>query len=189
LLTQLRQSFLDRSSSAPSNEKPAYQAAVAVCNAVSQAMDERERAVSNMQAASSVHGSYDLGEHRKDNPKWRDLERERHEEQNRKQEAAEKDNFLNAQLRSNWQQRATQLRQTIDRLYARECEAEREAQRTAGPNVAAGSQTTITLDEPIQVRVKYGVATIPAGTVLTVVSRDSTGVVVEFAGQKVLLPP
>ena len=187
-LTQLRESFIDRGSRAPMNEKSAYQAAVVVCNAVSQAMDERDQTVSSIQASSSVRGSYDLGEHRKDRPTGKELERERHEEQNRKEQAAQKDNFLNSQLNANWQQRTIQLRQSIDRLYARERELERQAQQAAGPGSVPAAQETITLSKPTQVKVKYGTATIPAGTTLRVVSRDANGIVVDYAGKNVTLP-
>jgi hypothetical protein len=189
LLIQLQESFKDRRSKAPSNEQPAYQAAVVVCNAISQAMNERDQAVSSMQASSSLHGSYDLGEHRKDRPTWKDLERERHEEQNRKEERAQKDNFLNSQLKANWQQRTLQLRQRIDRLYARERELERQAQQPATIGAAAATANTITLDKPVQIKVKYGTVTIPPGTMLTIISRDANGIVVDYAGEKVTLPP
>jgi hypothetical protein len=82
------------------------------------------------------------------------------------------------------------LRQQIDRLYAREREAERAAEqaKTTGAG-AASTAETITLDKAVQVKVQYGTATIPAGTTLTVISRDANGVVVEYMGEKVTLPP
>jgi hypothetical protein len=183
-LSQLRQSLSDRRATAPENEKPVYQAAILVCNALSQAMDEREKAVASFQSSAAVHGSFDLNAHRKDRPSWKDLRRERHEEEKRKEEAAQKDNFLNAQLKTSWQQRTIQLRQNIDRLYGRVKDLERQAQQQAGP-----ARETITLDKSIQVKVKYGTATIPVGTTLPVVSRDANGVVVEYLGEKVTLPP
>jgi len=187
-VTQLRESFADRSSKCPPNEKPAYEAAVRVCNAVWQAMDEREKAVASLQGSAAVHGASDLGAHRKDNPSSLEYERERHEERNRKHEAAQNDAFLITQLKTNWTQRTIQLRQTINQVYAREREAERPVQQTAGTAPAA-SANTITLDKPIQVKIKYGTATIPAGTTVTVVSRDANGVVVDYAGEQVRLPP
>jgi hypothetical protein len=99
-IAQLRESFTDRWSKAPANEKPAYQAAVVVCRAISQSIDEREKAISSVQSSSSVHGSVDLGAHRKDRLTWTDQRREEGEERNRKDEAAQKDRFLNAQLQS-----------------------------------------------------------------------------------------
>ena len=110
-VAQLRESFIDRSSKAPANEKPAYQAALAVCNAISQSMDERERAINSVESSSSVHSSFDLSAHRKDRPTWKDLSREQDEERNRKEQAVQRDNFLNSQVKSNWQQRTIQLRQ------------------------------------------------------------------------------
>jgi hypothetical protein len=112
-LSQLQQSFRDRRATAPENEKPVYQAAILVCTALSQAMNEREKAVASFQSSSAVHGSFDLNARRKDRPSWKDLRRERHEEEKRKEEAAQKDNFLNVQLKSSWQQRTIQLRQNI----------------------------------------------------------------------------
>lgn len=183
-VAQLRESFTDRRSKAPDNEKPAYQAAIVVCNALSQAMDEREKTIASFQSSSAVHGSLDLGAHRKDRPSRREFRRERREEENRKEDAAQKDAFLDARVKANWQQRVIQLRQNIDRLYARERELERQAQQQA-----PSARETITLDKPIHVKVKYGTATIPAGTILPVVSRGADGVVVEYLGEKVTLPP
>jgi len=195
-VTQLREQFADQFSKAPDTDKPMYQAAVAVCDAVSSAMDERQKAIASLQGSRAVHGPSDLGARRKDIPTrgtlgdaqlaGLELQKEAHEEQNRKQEARQNDSFLNTQLKTNWTQRALQLRQRIDSLYSREREAERAAQQRAG---AAPVANTITLDKPIQVKVKYGTATIPAGTTLPVVSRDANGVVVQYMGENVLLPP
>jgi hypothetical protein len=175
-----------------------YKAAVAVCDAISSAMDEREKAIASLQGSAAVHGPTDLGAHRKDLPSRggigtamladATLRREAHEEQNRKQEAAQTDNFFNTQLQTNWTQRALQLRQSINQLYAREREAEGQAQQSIAGS-AAPAANTITLDKPIQVKVKYGTATIQAGTTLPVVSRDSNGVVVQYMGENVVLPP
>jgi len=115
-VTQLREQFADQFSKAPDTDKPMYQAAVAVCDAVAAAMDERQKAIASLQGSSAVHGPSDLGARRKDIPtrgSWADaqlagleLQREGHEEQNRKQEAAQNDNFFNTQLKTNWSQRA-----------------------------------------------------------------------------------
>ena len=197
-VTQLREQFADQFSKAPDTDKPMYQAAVAVCDAVAAAMDERQKAIASLQGSSAVHGPSDLGARRKDIPtrgSWADaqlagleLQREGHEEQNRKQEAAQNDNFFNTQLKTNWSQRAAQLRQNINALYSRERDAERSTQQPAAAG-AAPAADTITLDKPIEVKVKYGRATIPAGTTLPVVSRDANGVVVQYMGENVLLPP
>src|SRR6266566_8603284 len=44
-VTELREQFADQFSKAPDTDKPMYQAAVAVCDAVSSAMDERQKAI------------------------------------------------------------------------------------------------------------------------------------------------
>src|SRR5205807_608634 len=112
------------------------------------------------------------------------LRREAHEEQNRKQEARQTDNFLTTQLKTQWTQRAIQLRQQINNLYAREREAESASHPPVASN-AGPAGNTIILDKPVQVKVKYGTATIQAGTTLPVVSRDANGVVVQYMGENV----
>jgi hypothetical protein len=136
-VTQLREQFADQFSKAPDTDKPMYQAAVAVCDAVSAAIDERQKAITSLQGSRAVHGPSDLGARRKDIPTrgtlgdaelaGLELQREAHEEQNRKQEARQNDNFFNTQLKTNWTQRTSQLRQNINALYARERDAERSA--------------------------------------------------------------
>jgi hypothetical protein len=124
-----------------------YQAAVAVCDAVSSAMDERQKAIASLEGSRGVHGPSDLGARRKDIPTrgslgdaqlaGLELQREAHEEQNRKQETRQNDSFFNAQLKTNWTQRTLQLRQNIDALYAREREAERAAEQARAANSTA----------------------------------------------------
>lgn len=199
-VTQLREQFADQFSKAPpATDKPMYRAAVAVCDAVSSAMDERQKAIASLQGSRAVHGPSDLGARRKDIPTrgsladaqlaGLELQREAHEEQNRKQEARQNDNFFNTQLKTNWTQRAAQLRENINTLYAHERDAERAAQQPAVRANAAPAASTITLDKPIQVKVNYGTATIPAGTTLPVVNRDANGVVVQYMGENLTLPP
>lgn len=140
-VTQLREQFADQWSKAPEADKPMYQAAVAVCDAVSSAMDERQKAIASLQGSRAVHGPSDLGARRKDIPTrgtlgdaqlaGLGLQREAYEEQNRKQEARQNDNFFNTQLETNWSHRTAQLRQNINALYARERESEREFTATA----------------------------------------------------------
>jgi hypothetical protein len=197
-LSQLRASFANKWAQAPDREKAQYQTAVTVCDALNAAMDEREKALASLQGSAAVHGPSDLGAHRKDIPTHGtradaqlaglELQREAHEEQNRKQEAAQNDDFLTTALKTNWTQRALQLRQSINSLLTRQRDAERAAQQPAATDNAAPAANTITLDKPIQVKVKYGRATIPAGTTLSVVGHDANGVVVQYMGEDVVLP-
>ena len=146
-ITQLREQFADQFSKAPDTDKAMYQAAVAVCDAVSSAMDERQKAIASLQASRAVHAPSNLGAQRKDIPTrgslgdaelaGLELEREAHEEQNRKQDARQNDAFFNTQLKTNWSQRAAQLRQNINALYARERDAERMAAQAKAAAVPA----------------------------------------------------
>lgn len=185
-LMQLRGSFLDWKAKASPNEQPAWQAAIAVCDALNNAMDEREKARASLDNSAAVHGPSDLGARRKDNLRnRREWERERREEKNRKQDAAQNDAFLNSTLRTNWNKRAIQLRQHIVSLHTRLQELERQAAGQPGAVVS----DTVTLKQATPVHVKYGTVTLPAGTSLHVVSRDPRGITAEYNGELVLLPP
>jgi len=198
-VSQLRAHFTDKQAQAPDVEKIQYQAAIAVCDALNAAMDEREKAIASLQGSKTVHSPSDLGARRKDIPTRggigtailanTELRKEAQEERDRKQEAHENDLFFNTQLKTNWTQRAVQIRQNIQLLMARQRDAERTTQQPAGGSDAASATSTITLDKSVQVKVKYGTATIPAGTTLPVVERDTKGVVVQYMGENVLLPP
>ncbi len=185
-LLQLRESFVSWIAKAPPNEQPAWRGAIAVCDALNNAMDEREKARAGFDGSSAVHGGYDLGARRKDHLKnWHEAERERHEEANRKQDAAQNDAFLNTTLRTNWTQRAMQLRQQIVSLHTRLQELERQsAQQPNGPTV-----DTVTLKQNVSVHVKYGTVTLSAGTSLHVMSRDPRGITAEYNGELVIIPP
>jgi hypothetical protein len=197
-LSQLRAAFADESAKAPDADREKFTTAIAVCDALSSTMDEREQAVASLEGSQSVHGPSDLGARRKDVPTHGtradarlakiEKQEERHEEANRKQEAAQKDDFLTQQHKNNWTQRALQIRQRIQMLMMRQNQSER-AQQTPVATSAVPTSNTITLDKPVQVKVKYGTATIQAGTTLPVVRRDANGVVVQYMGENVLLPP
>ena len=84
--------------------------------------------------------------------------------------------------------RRTRARARSRHRPPRERDAERAAEQSISGN-AAPAANTITLDKTIQVKVKYGTATIQAGTTLPIVSRDANGVTVQYMGENVLLPP
>ena len=132
-VAQLQASFADEAAKAPDPGKAPYQTAIAVCIALNTAMDEREQTLASLQNSASVHGPSDLGAHRKDNPTKRELKRERQEENNRKQEAAQNDDFLTTQLKTNWTKRALQIRQHIQILSERQRQAERSAEQARAP--------------------------------------------------------
>jgi hypothetical protein len=128
-LSQLRENLLDQSAKAPDPQKPAYRSAIAVCDAIGSAMDEREKAIASLRSSDAVRGTADLGAHRIDNPTKREMRRERREELKRKDEAADKDSFLVTQVKTSWIQRTHLLRQNITQLSSREREAETAAEK------------------------------------------------------------
>lgn len=187
-LAQLRESFSIWMAKAPPNEKAAWRAAIVVCAALNNAMDEREKARANLQNSSAIHAPTDLGARRKDRPRYWEYEREQQEQAQREQEAAEKDVFLNSNLRTQWTQRTLQLRQNIVSLQQRLQQLEIQAQQPDGQGVVA-SVDNITLQKPTTVHIKYGDITLPAGTSLHVVSRDPRGITAEYNGELIIVPP
>jgi hypothetical protein len=145
-ISQLQAAFTDEAAKAREPEKAQYQAAIAVCLALNSAMDEREQTAASIAGSAAAHGPSDLGARRKDVPTqgtWADARlariekrEEAHEEANRKQEAAQKDDFLTQQHKNAWIQRAQQIRQNIQLLMAREREAERAAEQAKAAAVA-----------------------------------------------------
>jgi hypothetical protein len=189
-LLQIRESFLNWKAKAPPNEQPAWSMAVRVCDALNNAMDERENARIGTENSSTVHGSYDLGARRRDHLRnWREAERERHEEENRKHDAAQRDAFLNTTLRNNWRQRTMQLRQNIVAMHIKLQELERQSQDPGAVAAAVVSSDTVTLRQATPVHIKYGTVTLPPGTNLHVVSRDPRGITAEYNGELVIVPP
>src|SRR5690349_353758 len=63
-LSQIRAQFTDKLAQAPDGEKAQYQTAVAVCDALNAAMDEREKAIASLQGSAAVHAPSDLGARR-----------------------------------------------------------------------------------------------------------------------------
>jgi hypothetical protein len=187
-LMQLRKSFSVWMSKAPPNEQPAWRVALSVCDALNNAINEREKARASLQSSSAVPGATDLHGHRKDRPGYWEYKRERDEEERRKQEAREKDAFLNKTLITQWTQTAVQLRQNIVGLHHHLQQLELQAQQSV-EQPSATSADTVTLQKPTAVRVKYGTLTLPAGTNLHVISRDPRGITAEYNGELVILPP
>jgi hypothetical protein len=158
---------------APPEKQPAFQAAMQLCNVLRQAADEREKAVATLHGAGS-HPSSDLTAVRK------------HVEQ---RNTVRNQAFFAHAAETQWQQRSAELRQQISGLYARERDLEAKLNVAASPPAVAIPNETITLQKPTTIRVKYGTATLPAGTVLRVLRRDGTGIVVDYSGEPVTLPP
>jgi hypothetical protein len=153
-VSQLRAALADESAKAPEAEREQFTTAIAVCDALNSAMDEREQTIASIAGSAAVHGPSDLGARRKDVPshgsradaRLAKIEKreERHEEANRKQEAVQKDDFLTQQHKNTWIQRAQQIRQHIQILTMRQSQAERAAQQTKAAAATPVVQSTAT---------------------------------------------
>jgi hypothetical protein len=113
-LTQLKENLKDGLAAAPDARKPIYQAAIGVCDALDQAMTEREKHAVNLQSAS-VHSADPA-------PADRTV--------NRRVGAV---NDLLITTKTQWSNRAVYLRKVINTRYAQEREAERTAPAEAPP--------------------------------------------------------
>jgi hypothetical protein len=165
--TDLRSAIVDAMGKAPAEEQPAFRAAIAVCDVLCQAVDERRHALANFHGAGTQLSS-DLIAHRKH------IER---------QNAVRNQAFFAHANETQWLQRSAELRQKVSQLYA--YERTLEAQVNAPSPAAPSHVNAITLEKPTTVNIKYGTATLPAGTTVRVVRRDAKGTVVEYNGELV----
>jgi hypothetical protein len=152
-LAQLRESFVDQWTKAPQTDKAAYQAAVAVCDALSSAMAERDKAIADSQPSNIVHGVQETHDATVSIPRGRGrgraanaaVRQEKYENQKNQNQAAQKDAFLNSNVRKQWLDRAAILRQQIQQLSSRQRDAERAAaQATSTSTSTPSSAPTVT---------------------------------------------
>ena len=127
----LKQSFVAQKSNASAPDQSSLNAAVATCDAIAAALNERQRTVGQIKASMAVKGDTDLGERRKDNltqglrgrnkAKAAKIEfkREKREAAEARREAAEGDDALTAGSVQRWNQRAIELRKQINAAYSR----------------------------------------------------------------------
>ena len=119
----LEEHFADEMSQAPKTTKPVYQAAIQVCEALTEAIRERAIAKGDLRAAKAFHSSSDLGVTHNSS----DIRRERMAQKQAEKEAKKNDAYFTAAEESRWTTRATQLRASIEGLYERERGIERES--------------------------------------------------------------
>jgi hypothetical protein len=131
-LAVLRQSFTARHGKAEEPEKATLAAAIATCDRLTAALDERKKTLADITASASVRSSDDLGERRKDSlvkdirPGFGrgraadvELKRERKEAGEARREAAERDEAMTARSEQRWTERSTVLRKQITDAYSR----------------------------------------------------------------------
>jgi len=132
-LAVLKQQFVEKRAKAGQEEQGELNAAIATCDVFSAALDERQKAVGQMQASAAVKNSGDLGRRRKDNLSQgqeghgvdkavgtiAEARRERQENREAQHKAAIDDNALTAAAANRWNQRAIELRREITASYGR----------------------------------------------------------------------
>ncbi len=112
-VADLRSAIADGMSKAPAAQQPAFQAAITLCNALSQAVDERQRAVASLKGSQRDSG-YPGTKHVM------------------AREAAQNNAFFANTQKAQWTQRSAQLRQQIEQLYAKARDIERQVSAQPG---------------------------------------------------------
>ena len=132
LIPELKEAFATSASQSLDQKKPAYNAAMDVCEAMDEAENEREAAADGVKVSEMVHGNTSLGAGAQVNPGaqgWVNnliaLRREKKQQRALNQKAAQGDSFLDAAQKSDWEKRSKELRAGIFQLYSKECNIER----------------------------------------------------------------
>jgi hypothetical protein len=112
LVAGVKASYADGLAVAPDNRKPAFQLAQSVCDALTDAMAERQTAVAALRGALATRSS--------------EAEQPRGGAE-AVEKARDRDAFFISSQKNAWTQRATALRQEITALYLRERAVERQA--------------------------------------------------------------
>lgn len=136
-LSQLRASFLEEEAKAPERKRAQYQSAIAVCDALGQVMDEREKFVAATETSTSAPVVEEVHDARVSLPRRgrgsgkaarAALHQQESQNQQAQDKAAQKTAFLDSGKTKQWAERAAGLRQNIQQLMARQQEAERAAE-------------------------------------------------------------
>ncbi|MEI6715149.1 MAG: hypothetical protein WCO60_15425 [Verrucomicrobiota bacterium] len=114
-ISELRESFADSLAKAEESQKPAYRAAIAVCAALSNAVDVRQQILPHIHIEAS--SAFDPAR------KKESLEREEYHD-------TRKDVSKMSSQSAAWETRAVELRKSILALYSQQREAERQGNFT-----------------------------------------------------------
>ena len=129
----LKREFAAKRADATPESKAQLDAAIATCDALTRALDERDRTSSQIRASDAVKNSSKLGERRKDNLSQGvegngvskavgtvvEARRERAERRQARRVAENDHNAITAAAVNRWNQRAVALRREISENYAR----------------------------------------------------------------------
>lgn len=131
-LSQLHASFVDQNAKAPDAEKAQYQSAIVVSDALTSAMDEREKASASAHASANapvvqdVHDAVvSLPRHGRGSGKAANaaVHQQQNENQQNQNKASQKSAFLGSVHARQWTDRGVILRQQIQQLSERQLAA------------------------------------------------------------------
>lgn len=139
-ITALREKLLDEAAKSPAASPDAYKAAVGLCNAWLNALDERSTIAGNKSHAPM--GTADMNSNTPVHPNEYSLEQEAIDAKKKKQDDAKENAFFNDAQKKQWEQRAAQWRQYLSQLYTQLGALRRQAiQPGATPAAAAATPT------------------------------------------------
>lgn len=113
VVTSLKTSFLGAMATAPANRKPAFAAAGDVCDALTTAMIERQKAVDAWHGSVATHSS--------------EVNQPRGNRRLGKEQQQGEDDFFRRGVENGWNQQIAVLRQNVTALVLREHDLERQA--------------------------------------------------------------
>jgi hypothetical protein len=132
-LATLRQDFVAERQKAAEGDRSKFDAAIATCDLLTRALDERQKTAGEIEASSAVKGSTQIGAHRKDNLTQGisggddakavgsivERDRERAAAHAAARRAQQGDNALTAMSADRWNKRSIELRKQITDSYGR----------------------------------------------------------------------
>jgi hypothetical protein len=118
-LTVIRGKLAAKRGAAEPPEQARLDAAIATCDVISRSLDEREKAVAQINANATVAGDNKLNRKRQDDPKRRELIREQLENREARKDARKTDSSLTAGAQQRWTQRSVELRNQVQAAYAK----------------------------------------------------------------------
>jgi hypothetical protein len=133
-ITTLRQQFVaERKKGVEAAEQAKFDAAIATCDALTRALEERDKTMSQIESSSAVKGSKAIGARRKDNLTQGidggdrskavgaavERDRERAERRGAAKRAEQGDNAMTAMSVNRWNERSLQLKKQITDSYGK----------------------------------------------------------------------
>jgi hypothetical protein len=132
-ITTLRQEFVTERGKAAEGDRARFDAAIATCDAITKALDERQKTLGEIQSSAAVSGSTQIGARRKDNLTQGikggddakavgsvvERDRERAEKRGAAKRAQQGDSALTAMSADRWNKRTIELRKQITDSYGK----------------------------------------------------------------------